>query len=52
MVENRNQLAESKKDTNKLRQEKTALQNQLDKMKKESDKAKAAAPKKPNGKAA
>ena len=52
LVDSRNFLAETKKETNKLRQEKTALQNQLDKLKKDSDKAKAAVPKKNNGKAA
>lgn len=46
LVENRNLLAESKKDTNKLRQEKTALQNQLDKLKKDLAKSKAATPQK------
>ena len=38
IVESRNQLAEMKKDTNKLRQEKTALQNLLDKAKKDLEK--------------
>ena len=36
-----------KKETNKLRQDKIALQNQFDKMKKDLDKAKGAAPQKP-----
>ena len=49
LVEAKNQLAEMKKETNKLRQEKTALQNLADKLKKEMEKAKGAAPKKPNG---
>lgn len=56
LLEARNISAEMKKETNKLRQEKTALQNQLDKLKKETEKAavKAASHKKPdnNGKAA
>lgn len=52
LVESRNLVAENKRDTNKLRQEKTALQNQLDKLKKETEKAKAALPKKNNGRAA
>jgi hypothetical protein len=54
LVESRSQMAEMKKDTNKLRQEKTALQNQLDRMKKIMDKNQAALPKKPGagGKAA
>ncbi|MCM2350854.1 MAG: hypothetical protein NDI69_12595 [Bacteriovoracaceae bacterium] len=51
LVENRNLLGEAKKETNKLRQEKTALQNQLDKLKKEALKAKSA-PAKKTGKAA
>ncbi len=38
LVESRNQQAELKKDTNKLRQEKTALQNLLDKAKKDLEK--------------
>ncbi len=46
IVENKNLLAEAKKETNKLRQEKTALQNQLDKLKKDAAKAKAATPQK------
>lgn len=38
LVESRNQQAELKKETNKLRQEKTALQNTLDKAKKDMEK--------------
>lgn len=38
LVESRNQQAELKKETNKLRQEKTALQNMLDKAKKDLEK--------------
>lgn len=38
LVESRNQQAELKKETNKLRQEKTALQNTLDKTKKDLEK--------------
>ncbi len=38
LIESRNQQAELKKDTNKLRQEKTALQNLLDKAKKDLEK--------------
>jgi hypothetical protein len=47
-------MAEMKKETNKLRLDKTSLQNQIDKMKKDAEKAKAAAPKTPGtpGKAA
>jgi hypothetical protein len=47
-------MAEMKKETNKLRQDKIALQNQLDKMKKDAEKNKGAAPKPPgtSGKAA
>ncbi len=56
LVESRNQLAEMKKDASKLKLEKVALQNQLDKYKKaeKTDKAKPALPKKPGtgGKAA
>ncbi len=52
IVESKGLLAEAKKETNKLRQEKTALQNMVDKLKKDAVKAKAAMPKKPNGKAA
>lgn len=51
LVENRNLLGEAKKETNKLRQEKTALQNQLDKLKKDALKANSA-PAKKTGKAA
>ncbi len=51
IVENKNLLAEAKKETNKLRQEKTALQNQLDKLKKDVAKAKAATPQKTTRKA-
>lgn len=51
LLEARNISVEMKKETTKLRQEKTALQNQLDKVKRDSDKAasKAAVPKKPDG---
>jgi hypothetical protein len=54
LIESRNQTAEMKKDTMKLRHEKTAIQNVLDQTKKELDKIKEAAPKKPGapGKAA
>ncbi len=38
LVESRNQMAEMKKETNKLRQEKTALQNSFDKAKKDLEK--------------
>ncbi|MES2528989.1 MAG: hypothetical protein V4598_18020 [Bdellovibrionota bacterium] len=38
IVESRNQLAEMKKETNKLRAEKTALQNMMDKAKKDLEK--------------
>lgn len=50
LLAERNQVADAKKEINKARLEKTALQNQLDKLKKDLEKAKAAAPKK--GKAA
>ncbi len=49
IVESRNQGADMKKEINKLRQEKTGLQNQIEKMKKDSFKEKGAAPKKPGG---
>lgn len=53
LIEARNQSGEMKKEVNKLRQEKTALQNQLDKIKKDTEKASKAAapnaPKKPEG---
>ncbi len=42
----RNQVADAKKEINKARLEKTALQNQLDKLKKDLEKTKAALPKK------
>lgn len=43
LLEARNQTNDYKKENNKLRQEKTAIQNQLDRMKKESLKAKKSA---------
>lgn len=57
LIESRNLQAEGKKEVNKVRLEKTAIQNELEKLKKESEKSKAAAaasPNKPNpgGKAA
>lgn len=54
LMESRNLMAEMKKETTKLRQEKIAFQNQIDKYKKDAEKAKGAAPKKPGagGKAA
>lgn len=42
LLDAKNQTNEFKKENNKLRQEKTALQNQLDRMKKEAIKAKRA----------
>jgi hypothetical protein len=39
VMEAKNQAAELKKETNKARQEKTALQNQIDKQKKDADKS-------------
>jgi hypothetical protein len=52
LVNCRNEMAEAKKELIKIRQEKTALQNLVDKMKKEADKSKPAAAKRPGGKAA
>lgn len=57
LLESRNLLAEGKKEVNKVRLEKTAIQNELEKLKKDSEKSKASAaasPNKPNsgGKAA
>lgn len=52
LIESRNLLADSKKETNKIRQDKTALQNLFDKVKKDADRAKAELSKKPSGKAA
>lgn len=49
LVESRNLSGEMKKEINKLRQEKTALQNQIDRAKKDADKGKTATPKKSNG---
>lgn len=52
LIETKTLLNDGKKETIKLRQEKTVLSNQLDKLKKEADKGKPALPKKPGGKAA
>lgn len=51
LIAERNQISEAKKEINRARLEKTALQNQVDKLNKELERLKAAQPKK-NGKAA